>query len=531
MTSWIRTARLNRFRSAVRTPVRPLRVAALGLGVLVVACAGKDPAAYDTAQAQRLFAVGFEDISEIYIEKVQVQDLALAGLERIESVDPKVAIEPGRNAVAVRVAGGPARAFPLPHDDDAEAWGRLTASVLDDSRRRSPALDRASAEAIYEAVFEGMLTRLDRYSRYAGASAARRNRASRDGFGGIGITVRASAEGIEILSVMPGSPAAEAGLHAGDLIVRVGNTPAVGLDQDTVVRKLRGRVGTTVDLTIRRAEDRAPLPLAVNRAHIVPRTVTYRREDDAAYIRISGFNQDTAASLRTAIRRAKADIGDHLKGFILDLRGNPGGLLDQAVEVSDLFITNGQIVSTHGRHPDSHQYFDAAPDDLADGLPVVTLVNAGSASASEIVAAALQDSGRGVVVGSASYGKGTVQTVLRLPNRGELTLTWARFHAPSGYALSRRGVIPDVCTSGDDLELSAILAALRDDGRPLDRQVQWRARVPAGADEARSLRANCPGRRGEGALDREVALRLLHERDLYRSAAGHAQPRLAQAHH
>ncbi|MGH6882047.1 MAG: S41 family peptidase, partial [Hypericibacter sp.] len=230
-----------------------------------------------------------------------------------------------------------------------------------------------------------------------------------------------------------------------------------------------------------------------------------------------GFNSDTSESLEREISNAKSEIGvGNITGYVLDLRGNPGGLLDEAVAVSDVFMQKGRIVSTHGRHPDSHQYFEATAGDLADGRPIVVLVNGNSASASEIVAAALQDSGRAVVVGSNSYGKGTVQTVLRLPNSGELTLTWARFHAPSGYTLNKLGVLPSICTNGhspselmtelEHNELRAIPVAERNALKPTD------------TAEMDKLRKACPQVKSEPATDVEMALDLIHKPLLYARA-------------
>jgi carboxyl-terminal processing protease len=281
-------------------------------------------------------------------------------------------------------------------------------------------------------------------------------------------------------------------------------------------------------LTIGREDTPASLGIEVVRAHIVPQTVTYRRQDNAAIIQLTGFNQSTTRTLREKLIQANKEIGSDLSGFVLDLRGNPGGLLDQAVAVSDLFIGDGRIVSTHGRHPDSHQYFDAKSDDLAKHRPVVVLVNGNSASASEIVAAALQDSGRAVVIGSGSFGKGTVQTVLRLPNEGELTLTWARFHAPSGYALNRRGVIPDICTTGiPDQTADDVLDRLVDGSLPIDRGIQHRNIEQSDEAGIAALRAYCPTRQNDAEIDIEVALRLLERPDLFARALGGQAPNTA----
>ena len=224
--------------------------------------------------------------------------------------------------------------------------------------------------------------------------------------------------------------------------------------------------------------------------------------------------------VRDALLRAEEEIGPQLSGYILDLRGNPGGLLDQAVTVSDLFLSNGRIVSTHGRHPDSHQYFDAAPETLAHQRPVVVLVNGNSASASEIVAAALQDTGRAVVIGTSSFGKGSVQTVLRLPNNGELTLTWARFHAPSGYSLHGRGVLPDICTSGQEETPDQVIARLQSGLLPLSRKVTQRIVDTNDRTELSALRSLCPARHSDAEVDVEVARRLLDSPGLFALARG-----------
>ncbi len=260
------------------------------------------------------------------------------------------------------------------------------------------------------------------------------------------------------------------------------------------------------------------LTFSLTRAHIVPQTVNYRSEGSVGYLRVSGFNQSTAQTLREKILQAKREQGKALKGFVLDLRGNPGGLLDQAVSVSDLFLSRGRIVSTRGRHPDSHQFFDARKDDLAAGLPLVVLVNGNSASASEIVAAALQDAGRGVLIGSNSFGKGTVQTVLRLPNEGELTLTWARFHAPSGYALQSRGVLPDICTSGQDSDATKLLDRIRLGELRVDREARTRAIALSDTTGLAALRALCPVNESNPELDLQVALGLLGDAALYAQA-------------
>ena len=237
---------------------------------------------------------------------------------------------------------------------------------------------------------------------------------------------------------------------------------------------------------------------------------------------MASFNQNTTQQIVEALNDLKREMGPQLRGIVLDLRGDPGGLLDQAVSLADVFIPNGPIVATVGRHPASRQFFEASGDSIAPQMPVVVLINGGSASSSEIVAAALQDAGRAVVVGSASYGKGTVQTVLRLPNDGELTLTWAQLVAPSGYLLHQHGVVPTLCTSdlGDDDRFVQI-AIQRAAASPAASPAATRARASLDENAWSQLRRSCPARPGDHEIDIKVAKRLLADPVLY-SQAVHA---------
>ncbi len=489
----------------------------------MVACAAQDtgaPVERDLSQATRLFSVGFQDITDIYIDDVSVSDLALAGLGNLSTVEPDIAVKNDTGRVSVSFGNQTAGVFNAPQKFDAEGWGNLTATALTVVRNHKVNPDGPDPEKLYEVVFDGVLGALDNFSRYAGRDEARENRASRDGFGGIGVRIRLIDTGVQVLSVMEETPAEEAGLKDNDVITMIDGESTIGLSQREIVRRLRGPLRSAVTLDVLRNDTPKTVGIQVVRAHIVPQTVKYERLGNVAHIRVSGFNQSTTRSLREKLKMATDEAYGPLAGIVLDLRGNPGGLLDQAVAVSDLFLTNGRIVSTHGRHPDSHQYFDAEPGDLAKNLPVVVLVNGNSASASEIVAAALQDLGRAVVIGSSSFGKGTVQTVLRLPNEGELTLTWARFHAPSGYGLSRRGVIPDICTSGSVTGSDEVLDMLRTGALPIDLVTRRRNIDPNDVQGADSLRANCPARQGETDIDVEVAQRLLDDPALFALAQG-----------
>jgi len=504
----------------------------LCLAFLMVACATQDstpPVGYDEARAEHLFSASYRYVSEIYIEEVAVSDLAVAGMSSLASIDPAIGIDRDAQRLRVNVDGTPMASYPLPEETDAEGWGSLTAAVISASRFHSADLDSADPERIYEAVFDGILSQLDSFSRYAGRDAAREHRAGREGFGGIGVRIRLIEDGVLVLSVMEETPALTAGVQQDDVIVAIDGEGVAGLSQREVVNRLRGRTGTKVTLSIER-ESTPPMSIAVVRTHILPQTVTYRREGDLGYIRVTGFNNGTTDNLRQKVRQAQNEMGDDLKGFILDLRGNPGGLLEQAIGVSKVFVTSGRIVSIHGRHTDSHQYYRAQGNDLAKSAPLVVLIDGSSASAAEIVAAALQDSGRAVLVGSASYGKGTVQTVQTLPNTGELILTWARFHAPSGYALHRRGVLPDICTSGEVTDLEDVIHLMQSGALPLSAALRHQD-IDTNDDTAiEELRAHCPAREGDAEIDMEVARQLLTEPALYARAL-HGAPDTAASSH
>ncbi|SMF20754.1 carboxyl-terminal processing protease [Tistlia consotensis] len=514
------------------------RLGALTLTLLILgscAAAPQQQAAgesqFDEGQVRRMFSAGYQDISSVYIREIPVEDLAMHALRGLSDIDPSIAVTQDGKTFVMTVGGLRAGQYDMPEGDSSGPWARATAEAVADTRKLSKPLADTPIESVYETMFDAMLTQLDTYSRYAGRDEARENRASRDGFGGIGVRIRVVEEGVRVMDVMEGTPAEAAGLKNDDLIVSIDGESAVGLDQRDVVRRLRGPLDSKVEMTVRREGVGQPIKLDITRAHIVPQTVSYHPEGREAYFKVTGFNQNTTRSLRDKILEAQHEMGGNLAGYILDLRGNPGGLLDQSVTVADLFIGHGRIVSTHGRHPDSHQYFDAQDDVITGGRPVVALVNGNSASASEIVAAALQDSGQAVIVGSNSFGKGTVQTVLRMPNEGELTLTWARFHAPSGYALQHRGVLPDICTSTDVGGADEVVDRLVAGQLPIARAVRQADIQPDDETALAALRARCPTRETESEIDVKVARRLIEDPGLYARARGDAPTNTADRGH
>ena len=463
-----------------------------------------------------IFAAGYASITEKYIEAVSAATLAMEGMRGLGAIDPALTVRRSENVVVLAASGRTIARFPAPADDDVEGWAALTAKVSAAGRRTSKELRTASDEKLYEAVFDGVLSSLDILSRYAGAEEARRNREKRDGFDGIGIRVRMEARAARVTWVLADTPAAGAGLRKGDRITHVDGVSVRGFTRHEVVRRLRGPSHSSVALTVRREGADGPLAFEMERRHIVLPTVTERRDHGIIFLTVTSFNQRTASSVAAKLTKALEGMGGSPKGLVLDLRGNPGGLLKQSIEVADLFLTQGQIVRTHGRHPDSEQRYEADGEDMAHGLPLVVLVDGKSASAAEIVAAALQDHGRAVVIGTTSFGKGTVQTVIRLPNDGEITLTWSRLITPSGYVLHGLGVMPDICTSGAAGNVRKLIAAVfRRKAKIAAARARWQTAGLGEAKKRRDLRAGCPAERRRKALEIEVAHRLLSDRALY----------------
>ena len=504
---------------------RPVRnAAAIALfGLAIASCAGGRSVSDPETLSRQMFEAGFEDIDAVYIDKPNIPVLALAGLQQLSTIDSEVSARREGDQVELLLKNQVAYTATVDEDFNAADWGDLTSEVLTEATHDSEKIKAAPTEKIYEAMFSGILGKLDQFSRYAGTSTARENRAARDGFGGIGVRISVEDDQVRVISVMHYTPAERLGLKTDDMIVAVDGGPTKGLTQQEVVEKLRGAVDSKVDVTIKRGDIKDPFVVSITRALVVPETVNYRREGDVGYFRIYSFNAETAASLKRAVADIAQEIGPRLKGLIIDLRDNPGGLLNQSVAVSNLFLTHGRVVSTNGRHPDSHQFFEANGDDITDGKPIVVLVDGNSASAAEIVAAALQDNRRAVVVGSNTYGKGTVQILQPLPNQGELTLTWARYHAPSGYTLHHLGVLPSVCTS---LYRSAdeVMQDLRSGRLP---QVPTDRRNTIKPDDTKAmdaLRKTCPARETENPIDLEVALRLVSTPDMFASAVHLAEP-------
>jgi carboxyl-terminal processing protease len=314
-------------------------------------------------------------------------------------------------------------------------------------RIRAQYVEPVDDKKLIEAAINGMLTSLDPHSSYLSPDDAANMRVQTRGeFGGLGIEVTQEDGFVKVVSPMDGTPAAAAGIESGDFITHVDGQSILGLTLDEAVDMMRGPVGSEIVITVVRKGIDEPFDVSIIRDTIKLTAVRARTEGKSVVLRITTFNDQTFPNLTDGIDKQIKDAGgiDNVNGFVIDLRNNPGGLLTQAIKVSDAFLNSGEIVSTRGRNPADGDRYNATPGDLADGKPIVVLINGGTASASEIVSGALQDHHRAVVIGTRSFGKGSVQTVMPLRSNGAMRLTTARYYTPSGRSIQALGISPDI---------------------------------------------------------------------------------------
>jgi len=313
-------------------------------------------------------------------------------------------------------------------------------------RVRAEYVDPIDDKQLIENAINGMLTGLDPHSSYMNAKSFKDMQIQTKGeFGGLGIEVNEDKGLIKVVSPIDDTPAARGGIKPGDIITALDGKTVIGLSLNDAVDRMRGPPNSRIVLTVKRQNVDKPIEVALVREIIRLQVVKSRMEpDDIGYVRLSQFTEQADAGIKQAVRNLKQQNGGRLRGLVLDLRNNPGGLLDQAVAVSSDFVDQGEIVSTRARHPDDSQRWDAKGSDILNGAPLVVLINGGSASASEIVSGALQDHHRAIVLGTRSFGKGSVQTVIPLPGNGAMRLTTARYYTPSGRSIQGLGIAPDV---------------------------------------------------------------------------------------
>jgi carboxyl-terminal processing protease len=374
-------------------------------------------------------------------------------------------------------------------------------------RVRSDYVEEVNDQQLIESAINGMLSSLDPHSSYLNAKNFRDLQTQMRGeFGGLGIEVTMENGLIKVVSPIDDTPAARAGIKPGDLILQIDDEQVQGLSLNEAVEKMRGPINSDIKLTIRR-EGRDAFDVKLTRANIKIQSVKSHLEGgDVGYVRITSFNEQTDVGLANSFKTLKQQAGNKLLGIVLDLRNNPGGLLEQAVSVSNAFLDRGEIVSIRGRKVQSAQRFNAQPDkDVSNGLPVVVLINGGSASASEIVAGALQDHHRAVLMGTRSFGKGSVQTIVELSDHSAMRLTTARYYTPSGRSIQGKGIDPDITVeaakiervaTGDTRHEADLRGALSNpDAKPEDKD---KAKTPSPTSQAKPDQTSQPAVKPEG---------------------------------
>jgi carboxyl-terminal processing protease len=467
--------------------------------------------------AASVFSTALAFITPRTLEPESVPQLTLWGLRGLTALDPALMPELREDSIRLMAGGQLLFSAPLPPDQGTDGWGLLAAQMATAAAGASEPVRRAGTEGVIRSFFDELFNHLDPYSRYVPPGAAERERNHRSGEAGLGLTVRQNGASFVVSDVVPGSPASDQRIRPGDRILTIDGRSLRGETGASVNALIAGPDETTIRLGWRGRDGRLRTE-TMQRTIVPPVTVTAERDADLLLVTISGFSADTNQQFSDLL--GAGFDGHRVRGVIVDLRGNRGGLLREAVAVVDSVVTGGIVATTSGRHPQSSRVWQGGTgDDEAQGRPIVVLVDGRSASAAEIMAAALEDSGRGVVVGSSTLGKGLVQTIAPLPDGGELFVTWSRVLAPLGWPLQGLGVMPQVCTSlGEDAlkqSLDDLLHGRQDMAAALARHNAARAPVPAA--QVVELRNACPAAEGRD-LDIDAARFLFDHPEAYEAA-------------
>jgi carboxyl-terminal processing protease len=463
--------------------------------------------------ASSVYAAAFAFMAPRTLSPIPMGELTLWGLRGLTALDPSVGPTMTPKAIALVDHEQVVLSIPLPAPGDAAGWGAVAAQLCGRAAQLSPAIAEAGTEGIVTSFFDELFNHLDPYSRYIAPSGGDEETATGDP----GLTLIVIRRHAVVATIDPGGTAADAGLSVGDRILSIDGVPTYGEDAYTLNTALAGPPGSEVTLEAL-ARHRRPRTLSLTRIAVSPPTVFATAQGPMLVIQITRFERGTADAVRQALTAA-LDNSPAPRGIVLDLRGNRGGLLDQAVAVADSLIDRGTIGSAVGRDPAADQLWQAGSGDLAPGRPVIVLVDGRTASAAEVLAAALADDARGVVVGSATFGKGLVQAATPLPDDGTLLLTWARLLAPLGWPLQGLGVMPQICTSGTADSVEAELEALGAGQQPMGAAVRAAraARPDITLEQILQLREACPAALGS-SLDLQAAQFLVTTPSAYKAA-------------
>ena len=487
---------------------------------------------FDILRAAGVYAAALGFMAPRILEPVAPPQLIAWGLNGVAAIDPRLRADIRDGALRLRQTTGEKAerlllSQPIPAGADLATWARAVAELQATAFEASTALQAAGTGGIIRGFFDELFNHLDPYSRYTPPDEAEDDRTRRAGQAGIGVTLTRRGGQIVVQAATSDGPATAEGMRPGDIILSVDGQPTRGKDAATVTRWLQGPEDTGVALTWR-GKDGKPHTATVSRAMIPPETVRMERIGDLLVLRISDFNNATGQRVANEI-----EVGVHgdkpAQGIVLDLRGNRGGVLRQAQFVADTLLGPGIIASTLGRDPDASRVLRSTSGDLAEYVPVVVLVDGRTASAAEVLAAALADRGRAVVVGSTTLGKGLVQTITPLPDGGELRVTWSRIIAPRGWPIQALGVLPQICTSLGPESVAQQIAELTAGRAPMAAAMarHHAARPPVTPQQALSLRTACPAAEGR---DTDIGVaRLLVDSPAIYAAALLGSPREAAA--
>ncbi len=510
------------------------------LVLFVIGRAQADTLTGNTFDQSRLIAVYSEALTFIaprILDPVPVPLLTVWGLQGLTALDPSLRVVATDVRLQLIRQGEIVLDMQAPKDDTSDSWAKAAAALTAASLPVSAPVRRAGTQAIIEGFFNQVFSRLDPYSRYVPPVEASEDRARRAGRAGLGLAlgqripgqpsggqktagrIRAGERGtrIEVVSVVRDSPAAIAGIKPNDILIAVDGQQTLDQDPVTIAALLAGAEGSAVTVSWRGRDGRTREAQLV-RVMVPPETVFAQRSDDVLVLRVGSFSNSTASHLALSVQDALAEPHP-VGGIVLDLRDNRGGLLRQAVTAADTFLPAGLVATTVGRDPDSKNVWRSAEGELAENVPIIVLVDGRTASAAEILAAALADRGRAVVVGSETVGKGMVQTIDPLPDGGELFVTWSQTLAPLGWPIQGLGVLPQVCTSLGQEALNRQLAALSTGFQPMTPAIRRAraARIPIPASEVLEIRAPCPASEGR-ASDLEAARLLIANPAAYAAA-------------
>jgi len=476
--------------------VRPVTRAALLLLLLLIASAHAEApiagAGFNATLAAQVFGTALAFMEPRTLDPVGIPQLTDWGLAGLTALDTDTVAILREDRIVLSRGDRLLAGLPLPAPEDAVAWGRTGAQLAAAAWDASPQVRRAGTQGVIRSFFDELFNHLDPYSRYASPAEAAADRDRRSGEAGAGLTLASRGSQVVVGEVIADGPAALAGIHPGERIIAIDGAALRTRDAAQAAAEIAGPEGTPVSITLRGGDGRLHT-IAVVRAMVPPETVFPERDADTLVLRITGFSRSTDRRVANVLTAALAGVRPP-RGVVLDLRGNRGGLLRQAVAAAELMLGSGLVVTTAGRDPEADHVWRADGTDLTRGLPLVVMVDGRSASAAEMVAAALADDGRGVVVGSATMGKGLVQTIAPLPDGGELFVTWSRVLAPLGWPIQGLGVLPQVCTSlGEDV-LERQLASLSQGRQPLAEALALHraARAPMPIAQMLDIRNACP---------------------------------------